>query len=62
MLCISLLFIGGSRPKRTRYVHPSIGRQKEKQDARIAIAVKKQRLEERKKRVLFANIENLKNL
>jgi hypothetical protein len=62
MLSISLLFTGGSHPKRTRYVDPSIGRHKEKQDARIADAIKKKRLEERNKRALFANIENLKNL
>jgi hypothetical protein len=33
MLSIYVLFTGGSRPKRSRYVDPSIGRRQEQQDA-----------------------------
>jgi hypothetical protein len=62
MLSTYVLFIGGSRPKRTRYVDPSIGRRQEQQDARVATAVKKKRLEERKKKSLLASIYYLKRL
>jgi hypothetical protein len=62
MLSTYVLFIGGLRPKRTRYVDPSIGHRQEQQDARVAAAVKKKRLEERKKKSLFANISDLKRL
>jgi hypothetical protein len=62
MLSIYVLFAGGSCPKRSRYVDPSIGRHQEQQDARVTAAVKKKRLEERKKKALFANIADLKNL
>jgi hypothetical protein len=62
MLSTFVLFTGGSRPKRTRYVDPSIGRHQEQQDARVAAAIKKKRLEERKKKSLFASISDLKRL
>jgi hypothetical protein len=62
MLSLYMLFTGGSRPKRSRYVDPSLGRRQEQQDARVSIAVKKKRLEERKKKALFANIADLKKL
>jgi hypothetical protein len=62
MLSFYVLFAGGSRPKRSRYVDPSIGRRQEQQDARVTAAIKKKRLEERKKKALFANIANLKKL
>jgi hypothetical protein len=39
-----------------------MGRCKEQQDARVSAAVKKKRLEERKKKSLFANIADLKRL
>jgi hypothetical protein len=60
MLSTYVLFTGGSHPKRTRYADPSISRRQEQQDARVATAVKKKRLEERKKKSLFANISDLK--
>jgi hypothetical protein len=61
MLSIYVLFAGGSRPKRSRYVDPSIGRRQEQQDARVTADVKKKkRLDERKKKALFANIADLK--
>jgi hypothetical protein len=62
MLSIYVLFAGGSHPKRSRYVDPSIGCRQEQQDARVTAAVKKKRLEERKKKALFANIVDLKQL
>jgi hypothetical protein len=49
-------------PKRVRYVDPSLGRRKEAQDTRVAATTKKQRLEERNKRALFANVDDLKKL
>jgi hypothetical protein len=55
-----VLFTGGSHPKRSCYVDPSIGRHQEHKDARVPAAVKKKRLEERKKKALFANIADLK--
>jgi hypothetical protein len=57
-----VLFAGGSRPKRSRYVDPSAGRHQDQQDARVAAAIKMKRLEERKKKSLFANIADLKKL
>jgi hypothetical protein len=62
MLSTYVLFACGSHPKRTRYVDPSIGRCQDQQDARVATAVKKKMLEERKKKSLFANIADLKKL
>jgi hypothetical protein len=62
MLSIYVLFAGGSCPKRSRYVDPSIGHRQEQQDARVTAAVKKKRLEERKKKSLFASIADLKKL
>jgi hypothetical protein len=59
MLSTYVRFTGGSRPKWTRYVDPSIGRRQEQQDACVAAAVKKKRLEERKKKSLFASISDL---
>jgi hypothetical protein len=50
MLSIYVLFAGGSRPKRSRYVDPSIGHRQEQQNARVALAIKKKMLEERKKK------------
>jgi hypothetical protein len=61
MLSTFVLFACGSRPKWSRYVDPSLGRRQEQQDARVSAAVKK-RLEERKKKALFANIGDLKKL
>jgi hypothetical protein len=49
-----------SRSKRVRYVDPSLGLRKEAQDTRVAATTKKQRLEERNKRALFANVDDLK--
>jgi hypothetical protein len=54
------MFAGGSHPKWSRYVDPSMGRRQEQQDARVTAAVKKKRLEERKKKSLFASISDLK--
>jgi hypothetical protein len=62
MLSTYVLFAGGSRPKQTRYVDPSLARRQEQQDARVTAAVKKKRLEERKKKSLFASISDLKKL
>jgi hypothetical protein len=62
MLSSYELFAGGSRPKRTRYVDPSLARRQENQNARIAAALKRKRLEERKKKSLFANVSDLKKL
>jgi hypothetical protein len=62
MLSIYVMFAGGSHPKRSRYVDPSMGRRQEQQDARVIAAVKKKRLEERKKKSLFASISDLKKL
>jgi hypothetical protein len=56
------LFAGGSRPKRVRYVDPSLAHRQENQDARMTAVMKKKRLEERKKKSLFANIDDLKKL
>jgi hypothetical protein len=39
-----------------------MGRRQEQQDARVTAAVKKKRLEERKKKSLFASISDLKKL
>jgi predicted transcriptional regulator len=39
-----------------------MGRRKEQQDSRVFAAIKKKRLEERKKKSLFANIADLKRL
>jgi hypothetical protein len=50
----------GLVPKRSRYVDPSLGRRKDQQDARVSAVVKKKRLEERKKRFLFASIDDVK--
>jgi hypothetical protein len=57
-----LLFTGGSRPERTRFVDPTLSRCKEAQDARVVAAAKKVRLEERKKRALFPNFGDLNTL
>jgi hypothetical protein len=62
MLSTYVLFAGGSRPKRSRYVDPSLARRQEHQDARVTAAMKKKRLEERKKKSLFANVSDLKKL
>jgi hypothetical protein len=62
MLSTYVLFAGGSHPKRTRYVDPSLTRRQEQQDARVTAAMKKKRLEERKKKSLFASIADLKRL
>jgi hypothetical protein len=45
MLSSYMLFAGGSRPKRSRYVDPSLARRQEHQDARFTAAMKKKRLE-----------------
>jgi hypothetical protein len=62
MLSLYMLFTGGSRPKRSRYIDSSAARRQDQQDARVAAAVKKKWLEERKKKSLFANIADLKKL
>jgi hypothetical protein len=62
MLSTYVLFAGGSRPKRVRYVDPSLARRQENQDARMTAVMKKKRLKERKKKSLFANIDDLKKL
>jgi hypothetical protein len=62
MLSTYVLFVGGSCPKRTRYVDPSLARCQDHQDAHVTAAMKKKRLEERKKKSLFANIGDLKKL
>jgi hypothetical protein len=62
MLSSYVLYAGGSRPKRSRYVDPSLARHQEHQDARVAAALKRKRLEERKKKSLFANVSDLKKL
>jgi hypothetical protein len=62
MLSTYVLFAGGSRPKRSRYVDPPLARRQVQQDARVTAAVKKKRLEERKKKSLFASISDLKRL
>jgi hypothetical protein len=41
MLSTYVLFAGGSRPKRTRYVDPSLAHHQEHQDARVTAAMKK---------------------
>jgi hypothetical protein len=56
-----LLVTSGSRPKRAHFFDPSLARHKDAQDARV-VATKKQRLEERKKKSLFANVSDLKKL
>jgi hypothetical protein len=62
MLSSYMLYAGGSRPKRSRYVDPSLARRQEHQDAHLTATMKKKRLEERKKKSLFANISDLKKL
>jgi hypothetical protein len=56
------LFTGGSHPRRTVLVDPSLARRKATRDACVAAASKKRRLEERKKKSLFANIADFKRL
>jgi hypothetical protein len=53
---------GGSHPKWTCYVDPSLARHQEQQDAHVTAAVKKKRLEQRKKKSQFDSISNLKKL
>jgi hypothetical protein len=69
-----LLFTGlsVSQPKRARakfvrdregnIIDPSLGRRRDAQDARVAVAAKMQRLEEMRKKSLFVNVSNLKKL